>query len=418
MCQGVPRFEPNGEFAGYVESVVDITDLKRALASQKLESLGVLASGIAHDFNNLLGGILAGSELLLSDLAEASPDREMLENIKVTATRASEIVRQLMVYAGEESTVLEELDLAELVREMLHLMTISITKNAALKIDVPENVPAIRANKAQMRQMVMNLVTNASEALRDKGGTISVSLEHLRTQPESVPAGVPKAPSGDFLRLEVRDSGYGMSEEIQARIFEPFFSTKRTGRGMGLAAVQGIIQSHGGTIKVQSAVGSGSCFEILLPCVTEAERSRKVVMSAPFNGGGNLTATVLMIEDEDTLRLPVARMLRRRGFSILDTGDGAAGLDIFQARATEIDIVLLDLTLPGMSGGEIFEGLRKIRPNIKVVVSTAYGRDRALAAVREPESVYYLQKPYEIQVLTRLLRKILLDPEVQRAGAT
>ena len=203
-----------------------------------------------------------------------------------------------------------------------------------------------------------------------------------------------------------------MSEEIQTRIFDPFFSTKRAGRGMGLAAVRGIIQSHGGTIQVQSAVGSGSCFEILLPCVKEAERgSREVAIPAPFNEDGKVTATVLIIDDEDSLRLPVTRMLRSKGFTILETGDGATGIDLFQAHATKIDIVLLDLTLPGMAGGEILEGLRKIRPNIKVVVSTAYGRDRALSALSEPKSVYYLQKPYQIQELTALLRKVMLDRE-------
>jgi PAS domain S-box-containing protein len=418
MCRGVPRFEPDGAFAGYVETVIDITEMKQALAGQKLESLGVLASGIAHDFNNLLGGILAGSELLLSDVDDASPARIELENIRLTAMRASEIVRQLMVYAGEENAVFEEIDLAELVREMLQLMMISISKNAALKINVPGNVPSIRANKAQMRQVVMNLITNASDALRDTGGTISVSLEQVRTQPKSVRDGVRGVAGGDFLRLEVRDSGCGMSEEIQARIFDPFFSTKRAGRGMGLAAVRGIVQSHGGMIQVQSAVGSGSCFEILLPCAREAERqSSKAVISAPFNEDGKVTATVLMIEDEDTLRVAVTRMLRREGFTILETGDGATGMDLFQAHATEIDIVLLDLTLPGMSGGEILEGLRKIRPNTKVVLSTAYGRDRALSALSEPKSVYYLQKPYQIQELAALLRKVMLDREVPHASA-
>ena len=201
-----------------------------------------------------------------------------------------------------------------------------------------------------------------------------------------------------------------MPEEIQARIFDPFFSTKRAGRGMGLAAVRGIILSHGGTIRVQTAIGSGSCFEILLPCVRQAEQEfRDDVIPAAPSGGENVTATVLIIDDEDMLRLPIASMLRRKGFSILETGDGATGMDLFQAHATEIDLVLLDLTLPGMSGREVLGELRKMRPSIKVVLSTAYGRDRALADVSEPESVYYLRKPYGIDELTALLRKVCLD---------
>jgi PAS domain S-box-containing protein len=414
ICRGVPRFEPDKTFTGFIESMTDVTLFKQALANQKLESLGVLASGIAHDFNNLLGSILSSSELMLSDPAAAAPVREGLEKIKVIAMRASQIVRQLMVYAGEESAVFEELDLAELVREMLQLMMVYATKNAVLKIDVPANVPPIRGNAAQVRQVVINLITNASDALSEKGGTISVTLTQVPSLKEWVLGESAVTLVGDFLRLEVRDSGCGMTNEIQGRIFDPFFSTKRAGRGMGLAAVRGIIQSHGGTIKVESAVGSGSCFQVLLPCVGETEpKSRKDVVSAPSNAGENVTATVLFIDDEDSLRLPIARMLRQKGFSILETGDGAAAVDLFQAHVADIDIVLLDLTLPGMFGGEILTELRKIRSDIKVVLSTAYGRERAFAGVSDPNSVSYLRKPYEIEELTALLRKVCLDKLTQ-----
>ena len=294
-----------------------------------------------------------------------------------------------MVYAGEESTVFEVVDLAGLVREMLQLMMASVTKSAALKINVPANVPPIRGNAAQLRQVVMNLITNASDSLCEKGGGISVTLTPVQALNQSS-----EVLSEGFLRLEVRDSGCGMPEEIQARIFEPFFSTKRAGRGMGLAAVRGIILSHGGSITVQTTIGSGSRFEILLPCVRQAEQEfRDDVIPAVPGGGKNVTATVLIIEDEDMLRVPVASMLRRKGFSIFETGDGATGMDLFQAHAREIDLVLLDLTLPGMSGREVLGELRRMRPSIKVVLSTAYGRDRALADVSERESVYYLRKP-------------------------
>jgi len=418
ICNGVPRFETEGVFTGYIVSLIDITDLKtgqaEALANQKLESLGVLAGGIAHDFNNLLGSILANLELLLSDIADASPTKKGLETIKVIATRASEMVRQLMVYAGEESAVFEKIDLAGLVREMLQLMMVTITKNAALKIDVPPNGFSIRGNAAQLRQVVMNLITNASDALREKGGEISVTLTPVQAPQQS--AG---NLSADFLRLEVRDSGCGMSEEIQAKIFDPFFSTKEAGRGMGLAAVRGIILSHGGEIRVQTAVGSGSCFEILLPCVGQAEQEfRDLVIPAVASGSENETATILIIDDEDMLRLPIASMLRRKGYSILETRDGATGVDVFKAQAAEIDIVLLDLTLPGMSGKEVLADLRKIRPGIKVVLSTAYGRDRAFRDITEPESVYYLRKPYKIDDLTALLRRVRLEEPAAMQATT
>ena len=200
-----------------------------------------------------------------------------------------------------------------------------------------------------------------------------------------------------------------MTEEVRAKIFDPFFSTKQTGRGMGLAAVRGIILSHGGEIRVQTAVGSGSCFEILLPCVSQAEPEFRGAVIPAVPSGSEKTVTILIIDDEDMLRLPIASMLRRKGHSVLETRDGATGVDMFRAQAPDIDIVLLDLTLPGMSGGEILAHLRKIRPNIKVVLSTAYGRDRAFKDVTDTESVYYLRKPYKIDDLTALLRKVCLE---------
>jgi signal transduction histidine kinase len=298
LCSGVPRFERDGAFAGYVASIIDITELKRgqeeALASQKLQSLGVLAGGVAHDFNNLLGGIL-----VISDLTDSPRVQEGVQAIKVIATRASEIVRQLMVYACHESTVFEDVDLADLVREMLNLILVSISKSAALKIDVPDNVPIIRANKTQLRQVFVNLITNASDALGDERGEICVTLKQVQSQGESSIGKWHQPLVADWLLLEVRDSGSGMTEEVQARIFDPFFSTKGVGRGMGLSAVQGIMRSHGGTINVASKLGEGTCFEIRLPCASQpAQQSSDVGRSRLACEPQGRTGTVLIIDDE------------------------------------------------------------------------------------------------------------------------
>ncbi len=414
VCSGVPRFEADGTCAGYVASLVDITDLKRsneeALARQKLESLGVLAGGIAHDFNNLLGSILADSELLLAELPESSPAREGVERIEAVALRASEIVRQLMVYAGQESAVLEPVDLAALVREMLSLMKVSISKNATLKTDLPRNLPPIQGNSAQIRQVVMNLITNASDALAGKQGVITVSLSQQSSSPESSADQGAGVPGGDFLRLEVADTGSGMSSETQARIFDPFFSTKRRGRGLGLAAVQGIIRSHGGTINVVSLPGKGSRFEILLPCSAALPHAIQDTAPAahPTEAAGD-TGTVLLIEDEDTLRLAAAKILRRRGFIVFEAADGHAGLRLFREQNARIDLVLLDLTLPGMSGRTVLHEMRKIRPHQKVILTTAYGQDRALAAVGRTVSLRYLRKPYQLAELIDMVRRVLME---------
>jgi signal transduction histidine kinase len=274
ICSGIPRFEADGAFAGYIASLVDITDVKRTqeklLASQRLESLGVLAAGIAHDFNNLLGGIMASSELQIHDLAEASPARETLERIRSIASRGTEMVSELMIYARQENPHFEDVDLGELVREMLQLLSVSISKTVALKIDLPGSVPMIRANPAQIRQVVMNLIINASDALKEQNGAISLTLRPVGRPETGIDSCGQTASTGSWLWLEVRDSGCGMTDEILARIFDPFFTTKTRGRGLGLAAVRGIIDSHGGTIRVASRPGEGTTFEILLPCVSLA----------------------------------------------------------------------------------------------------------------------------------------------------
>jgi PAS domain S-box-containing protein len=399
LTTGIPRFSSTGVFEGYVGSGVDITDFKRsqeeALARQKLESLGVLATGIAHDFNNLLGSIIAESEALMGELEENSPVQPSARKLVAVAIRASEIVRQLMVYAGRESAEFEQVDLADIVREMLHLTRVSISKKATLKVDIPDKLPLIQANVTQIRQVIMNLITNASEALVDEG-IVSVTVREVHAEKES-----------SYVRLEVSDTGCGMSEKVQAEIFDPFFTTKGTGRGLGLASVQGIVRSHGGTITLVSAPGQGSCFTVLLPCLSQQQAgtgpTRTRMPAPPLEG--RFAGTVLVIDDEDILRLAVAKMLRKQGFSVLETGDGRAGVELFQAQATHIEAVLLDVTLPGMSSKEVLEQLTRIRPAAKVILTSAYGRDSAFEALGGTERLPYIRKPYRLTELTDLIRQ-------------
>lgn len=266
---GVPRFANGGTFVGYMGSCIDITERRRvqeeALDRYKLETLGVLASGIAHYFNNLLGGILASAELLSAERTEDSrPEEEELTRIKTDALRGGEVVRQLMIYSGEESHAFEPVVLSDLINEMLPLLRLSITKSVTLRVDLPGGLPPVRANSAQMRHVFMNLVTNASEAIGDKAGVIKIAAEHRRCVPDC--SGGDALPGG-HIRLSVRDDGCGMTTEILAKIFDPFYTTKFAGRGLGLAIVQRVICNHGGMINVVSEPGQGSCFEINLPCM-------------------------------------------------------------------------------------------------------------------------------------------------------
>ena len=412
--EGLPRFEPDGGFAGYIGSCIDVTDAKRAqeeaLARQKLESIGVLAGGIAHDFNNLLGSIVADSELALSDLDSGFSLREGVERIHAVALRAGEIVRELLAYAGKDVAVFEAVDFSLLVGEMLHLLKLSVTKRAILKVNLPENLPAIKANSGQIRQVVMNLVTNASDALGQEDGVITVSMAGVRIEPGSSLGREFDLPEGDYLRLEVTDTGCGMTPEVKARIFDPFFTTKFTGRGLGLAAVQGIIRSHGGAIDVVSEPGRGTRFDVLLPSIGQPVRQASPIPAAVSDGHAvGAVGTVLIVEDEQSLRVPVSRMLRKKGYTVLEVGDGLAALELFRANQASIDVVLLDMTLPGMSGPEVYLELQRSQPGVKVILTTAYGQETVTTSFAGHPSWAFIRKPYQIADLSNLLRKACLE---------
>ena len=406
LDNGVPRYLPNGDFAGYIGSCVDITDVRRtqeeAVARQTLESLGVLATGIAHDFNNLLGGILSEAELAETNLREGSSPLEEISRIKQNAIRGAEIVRELMVYAGAgKRDLVEAVDLTALVEEMLELLKISISKYAVLSTDLRVDLPSLRGNAAQIRQVVMNLVINASEAIGEKEGAIHISIDKVAS--DGNPA---LDPQREYLRLAVSDTGCGMTEENRKKIFDPFFSTKFSGRGLGLAAVQGIIRSHGGVINVASVPGEGSHFEIHLPCSSELVDQRRDLAS-PTAEVGNLTGMILIVEDEESVRVSVSKMLQKKGFSVMEAADGQTGVDLFRANPTGIDMVLLDMTLPVLYGHEVLEELRRVQRDVEVVITSAYSYERVLTMMGGQQPWLYIQKPYNFNELIGVLQQAL-----------
>lgn len=271
LDRGVPRFS-RSVFAGYVGSATDITDMKRAqdeaIARQKLESMGLMAGGIAHDFNTLLGTILGSADLMASEDEGAS--FEELQTIKTAAVRGAELIRELMIYAGHENPVFEPIDFNDLIKEILRLLEVTVSKRIMLKMDLREHLPSVLANPSQLRQLVMNLVTNASDAIVDRTGEICISTRLVTGHGELSAASLVKLPESNYVCLQVSDTGAGMTAEIQARIFDPFFSTKHAGRGLGLAVVQGIVRSHGGDIRVTSELSRGTTFDVLLPCAAKA----------------------------------------------------------------------------------------------------------------------------------------------------
>jgi PAS domain S-box-containing protein len=387
-----------------IAMVEDITEIKRsqeeALARQKLESVGTLASGIAHDFNNLLGAVHAQAELALAELDEGSSCKQELKSICQVAIRGSEIVRQLMIYAGKESSDVGLVDLSKTVDEMLSLLKVSVTKRAAIKSNLDPDLPAIRGDAAQIRQVVMNLVTNASDAIDDRGGVIQVVTKRVS------PVG-PSA-NGDYVQLEVSDTGCGMSPEIQAKVFDPFFTTKCAGRGLGLAVVQGIVRSLGGTIQLASEPNQGTTFRVTLPCAEIAAAaaahatSGTAQMAVPSRHG-----SVLVVEDEGDLRKAVALILRKTGFEVLEAADGSSAIELLRNGAGKIDLILLDVTIPGASGHEVVAEAAKARPEAGVILTSAYSRETIAGTMGAPQIRSFIRKPFQLSDLVETLRRSL-----------
>jgi two-component system, cell cycle sensor histidine kinase and response regulator CckA len=350
-----------------------------------------------------VGIILANTKLAQQKLPRKSAADEEIRHIQQVAGRAADIVRQMMAYAGHETAALEPVDLSRLVGDMLQLLQISISKKVTLKMDLQQNLPAVLGNPAQIQQVIMNLITNASEAIGERGGVVTIATSEVQVEGGSS-ANVQGLRSGVWLC--VSDTGCGMTEEIRARIFDPFFTTKFAGRGLGLAAVHGIVRSHGGTISVISALGHGSRFEILLPRAAQPASEAGDSGAPAANEGGSFAGKVLVVEDEKALRSAVSEMLRRTGCTVIEAGDGETGINYFRTGAQKIDVVLLDLTLPGMSGTEVLGELRRIRPDVKVILTSAYSPDLVQDAVDNRKPLMYLRKPYVFRQLMGLIQAV------------
>ena len=411
LCKAAPRNLPDGSFAGVIATCIDVTDVKRwqrqALAADKMESLRVLAMGVAHDFNNLLGSILASAEN-----AQRAPDdpslQEDIESIKAASIRGAEIVAQLMIFSGEESPAFEPVDVSALVAEMLQLLKVSVTKSAVLKPDLPKHLPPMHANPAQLRQLVMNLIINASEAMTEPPGVIHISTRLIRASRPQSGMGTEELMQGDCIQLEVSDTGTGISRELQAKIFEPFFTTKPSGHGLGLSVVQGIVRSHGGAIHLESIPGRGTTFEILLPIAKKGrDEGGTPIALPPLEQVRFETATVLVVEDDPLLRMAVCKGLRKRGFSVFEANDGRMAIDVIREQRDKIDVILLDVTLPGASSPEVSDQVRQIAPEAKIILTSAYSKEHVFSTFTGSGEKQFIRKPFRLDDLVQLVDKIL-----------
>ncbi|MFT5441217.1 MAG: two-component system cell cycle sensor histidine kinase/response regulator CckA [Myxococcota bacterium] len=380
-------------------------DLEEQMVSaQKLESLGVMAGGIAHDFNNLLTPILGEASLVLADLPANSPLRVRLMKIQRAAERAASLTHQMLSYAGKGPLQLERLNLTHLVDEMGRLFESAVSGKTQLEFELTPALPSVEADASQISQVVINLISNASEALPDGAGKITV-----RTGVIDLPAAPSKAVfaeqlvAGPHVYIEVVDTGCGMDAATAAKIFDPFFTTKFTGRGLGLAAVAGIVRGHRGALEIESEPGIGTVFRVMFPA-TDGE-VQQVAKRDQHAAKWAASETVLIIDDDEWVRDLASDILARAGLHVMTAADGREGVEVFKAHADEIALVVLDRTMPKLSGFETFQALREIRADVPVILVSGYSEESAAAELSGVGLAGFLQKPF----LPEALLEIVVD---------
>jgi PAS domain S-box-containing protein len=402
----------DGRPVGFLEINTDITEQKEIEENlrhtQRLESLGVLAGGIAHDFNNLLTGIMGHASLALEMLPADNPARESIALLTKASQRAADLTRQLLAYAGKGQFIIRPLDLSALVREIAGLIRASVPDNVELRLSLAPELPLIEADTGQLQQVVMNLIVNAAEAIEPgKDGVVTVTTGCHELDQESLRSALAEVPlePGPYVFLEVRDNGQGMDEETLRKIFDPFFTTKFLGRGLGLAAVAGIVRVHKAALKVESAPGQGTTFQVLVPAQrgSTAENRCQPARTEERQAEG----TVLVVDDEQVVRDVANAALARRGYRVLTAENGRAALEIFRQQPQQISLVVLDLTMPVMSGQETLRALRAIRPDLPVILSSGYNQIEAIRHFTGSALAGFIQKPYTAAQLAEKVAEVL-----------
>ncbi|NJD56253.1 MAG: PAS domain S-box protein [Nitrospirae bacterium] len=383
---------------------------RRLLHAQKLESLGSLAGGIAHDFNNLLMAILGNLDIAMIKLPPSSAARENIEQSAQAALRAADLTRQMLAYSGRGRFIVQAMDLNELVEENANLFRSAISRAITLHLELTRPLPLIEADAGQVQQVIMNLLTNASDAIADKAGVISLATgsqacdaKYLkRSRIEYVPH------AGKFVYLEVSDTGTGMDEQTQQRMFDPFFTTKTAGRGLGMSAILGIVRGHHGAIFIDSGANRGTTIRILFPAVEEKAAAGAAVSTAEaaLTGPATPVGTVLVVDDEDIVRNICKEMIESFGMQALTASDGRHALEVFRQNAERISLVILDITMPVMDGITAFRELVRIRSDVKVILSSGYDEQDSLRQLSGEGLAGFIKKPYTLKDLRDAIQKV------------
>jgi two-component system, cell cycle sensor histidine kinase and response regulator CckA len=420
-CSAAP-IRSDSAIGGAVMVVRDLTQRKLDEAAQKeneealqqaqkLESIGVLAGGIAHDFNNLLTGIMGNAGLARRALTAGRTEQAaaLLRDVLSASDRAADLTRQLLAYAGKGRFLIAPVDISQLVSEVSSLIRASISKKITLVLDVPEDCPKVEGDRAQLQQLIMNLVINGGEAIGDQPGTLTVRVrtEHFterRERPRS--EGFPIV-TGEYVRIEVTDTGAGMDAETRSRIFEPFFTTKFLGRGLGLSAALGIVRGHRGAISLRSEPGRGTTFTILLPVARELHRSERISGHAYVERELQGFGTILVADDEEGVRTLLTHMLQEAGYTVELAKDGVEAVERLRSLGEEVRLILLDLTMPELGGAEAATELRRIRPDVPIIAMSGYGDIEVMQRFSEAGVDDFLPKPFTPEELAAKVRNQL-----------
>ncbi len=402
---GTTTRDSTGRALRFVGAVRDITRDVQAEAgrvqAQKLESLGLLAGGIAHDFNNLLTVLSSSLDLADRKAQKGENATEALTMASLAVTRATVLTRQLLAYAGRGKLLQRPVDLNDLVGSMGQLLSVSIPRKVKLVKHLAEQLPGVQGDDGQLQQLVMNLITNAAEAIGDREGTVTLTTEALTVT--APPPGVVGEPAlGPVVRLTVSDDGAGMSPELQSRIFDPFFSTKGSGRGLGLAALAGILRAHGGAIALESTPGKGTTFSIDLPALAAPVQSNR--WSAKSGASAPLSCRVLLVDDEELLRRSASRLLKSLGCQVDEAETGKAAVEKVRAAPEGFDVVLMDLTMPEMDGAEASQVIATLAPKLPIILSSGY---TTASTDFTGKHLFSLAKPYSVTALESVLREAM-----------
>lgn len=424
VANGMPYMDTKGQllFIGVGHDVTaqlkeeeDRLEFERQLLhTQKLESLGVLAGGIAHDFNNLLLTILGNVELAALKIEPKSSAHRLLDQAMMAARRAADLTSRLLAYSGKGVYVISRLNLNDLVNENASLFRTAVSRTISIEMSPSPHLPDVMGDSAQIQQVIMNLITNASEAIEIQSGRIRISTGQQTYDRASLSASrlEEKPAPGHFVYLEVSDNGTGMSEQVQQRIFDPFFTTKFAGRGLGMSAVLGIVKAHSGALFLDSSPGGGTTIRVIFPASGTCASPEPLppVTSRAVTKVLSLSGTVLIVDDEKSVLKICVSMVKHCGMATITATDGAEAVTIFRAHSNEIDLVLMDLTMPNMDGVAAMLELRRIQPDVRIILSSGFNEQELDERIRNQNPSGFIRKPYSLKNLEAELRRVLHEP--------